>query len=84
MWLCIADDPDARLRDIAASVGITERAAHRIVDEVVEGLCQADAKGKAQPSRGEAPASASRPRERDRKVPELLGLFARECVGLAG
>jgi DNA-binding MarR family transcriptional regulator len=29
--LCIARDPGARLRDIAASVGITERSAHAIV-----------------------------------------------------
>jgi DNA-binding transcriptional ArsR family regulator len=35
--LCIADDPAVRLRDIAESVGITERATHRIVDELVEG-----------------------------------------------
>src|SRR4051794_19228602 len=35
--LCIADDPDIRLRDIAASIGITERATHRIVDQLVEG-----------------------------------------------
>jgi DNA-binding MarR family transcriptional regulator len=33
---CIADDPGIRLRDIAAAVGITERAAHRIVSELVE------------------------------------------------
>ena len=31
--LCIAHDPGIRLRDIGASVGITERAAHRIVTE---------------------------------------------------
>ncbi len=29
--LCIARDPGARLRDIAASLGITERSAHGIV-----------------------------------------------------
>jgi hypothetical protein len=29
--LCIAVDPGARLRDIAASLGITERRAHSIV-----------------------------------------------------
>lgn len=34
--LCIANDPDARLRDIAASIDITERTAHRIVNELVE------------------------------------------------
>jgi hypothetical protein len=33
---CIAHGPGIRLRDIAAAVGITERAAHRIVSELVE------------------------------------------------
>jgi DNA-binding transcriptional ArsR family regulator len=33
---CVADDPGIRLRDIAAAVGITERAAHRILSELVE------------------------------------------------
>ena len=33
--LCIAGDPGIRLRDIAVSVGITERASHRIVDDLV-------------------------------------------------
>jgi predicted transcriptional regulator len=32
----VAHDPGIRLRDIAAAVGITERAAHRIVSELVE------------------------------------------------
>ena len=34
--LCVAHDPDVRLRDIAASVGITERGAHRIISQLVE------------------------------------------------
>ena len=34
--LCIAQDPGVRLREIGERVGITERAAHRIVDELVE------------------------------------------------
>jgi DNA-binding MarR family transcriptional regulator len=33
--LCIARDPDSRARDIAQQVGITERAAHRIVSDLV-------------------------------------------------
>ena len=33
---CAAHDPGIRLRDIAAAVGITERAAHRILSELVE------------------------------------------------
>jgi DNA-binding IclR family transcriptional regulator len=32
--LCIAEDPGLRLREIGDRVGITERAAHRIVDEL--------------------------------------------------
>jgi DNA-binding MarR family transcriptional regulator len=35
--LCIARDPETRLRDIAESVGITERAVQRIVADLVEG-----------------------------------------------
>ena len=31
---CIAQDPEVRLRDVAARVGITERAVHRIVREL--------------------------------------------------
>ena len=34
--LCIARDPDVRLRDVAEMVGITERAAQRIVRDLVE------------------------------------------------
>jgi DNA-binding transcriptional ArsR family regulator len=34
--ICVADDPGIRLRDIAAAVGITERATHRILSELVE------------------------------------------------
>jgi predicted transcriptional regulator len=32
--LCIAHDPGMRLREIGEAVGITERAAHRIVAEL--------------------------------------------------
>jgi hypothetical protein len=32
--LCIADDPGIRLREIGERIGITERAAHRIVGEL--------------------------------------------------
>ena len=32
--LCIAHDPDARLRDIAASLDITERSAYGIVTDL--------------------------------------------------
>lgn len=34
--LCIAENPDCRLRDISGVVGITERAVHRIVSDLTE------------------------------------------------
>lgn len=34
--LCIAGDPAARLRDIAANVGITERSAYGIISDLTE------------------------------------------------
>jgi len=34
---CVAGDPDSRLRDIAARVGITERAAQAIVSDLEAG-----------------------------------------------
>ncbi len=35
--LCISKNPGSRLRDIAEVVGITERAVHRIVSDLIEG-----------------------------------------------
>jgi predicted ArsR family transcriptional regulator len=35
--LCLAENPDIRLRDVAERVGITERATQRILAELVEG-----------------------------------------------
>jgi MarR family len=34
--ICVAHDPGIRLRDIGDRVGITERAAHRIVTELAD------------------------------------------------
>jgi hypothetical protein len=34
--LCIAEDPGIRLRELGDRIGITERAAHRIVGELEE------------------------------------------------
>lgn len=35
--ICIAGDPEARMRDVADRVGVTERAVQRIVAELEEG-----------------------------------------------
>ncbi|MGD0880991.1 MAG: winged helix-turn-helix transcriptional regulator [Acidimicrobiales bacterium] len=34
--LCIAHDPDVRLRDISDTLGITERSAYSIVDDLTK------------------------------------------------
>ncbi len=74
--LCIADDPGIRLRDIGQQVGITERAAHRIVGEL------ADAGYISRERRGRRNHYAIRPElplpdrlARDQKVGDLLGVL---------
>jgi DNA-binding IclR family transcriptional regulator len=42
--LCIAHDPGVRLRDIAASLGITERSAYGIVTDLTAAGCVAKQK----------------------------------------
>jgi DNA-binding transcriptional ArsR family regulator len=34
--MCIAQEPEARVRDVAERVGVTERAVHRILGELEE------------------------------------------------
>jgi hypothetical protein len=36
MLVCIARDPEVRLRDIGATIGITERRAYDIVDDLAQ------------------------------------------------
>jgi predicted transcriptional regulator len=36
LLICIARMPGGRLHELAGAVGLTERATHRIVDELVE------------------------------------------------
>lgn len=35
--LCIARDPDVRLREVAVDLGITERSAYALVNDLAEG-----------------------------------------------
>lgn len=35
--ICLAEDPELRLRDVAARVGITERGVQKIIAELEEG-----------------------------------------------
>jgi DNA-binding Lrp family transcriptional regulator len=74
--LCIADDPDIRLRDIAAFVDITERAAHRIVSELVEGGYVSRRRvGRRNRYQVKTHLPLRSPLVRDRRVADLLELF---------
>lgn len=35
--ICLADDPDVRLRDVARRVGLTERSAFALVSDLISG-----------------------------------------------
>jgi DNA-binding MarR family transcriptional regulator len=74
--LCVADDPGIRVRDIADAVGITERAAHRILSELVdEGyvLRERDGRRNRYEVRREQPLP--HPLLQERQVGELLELL---------
>jgi DNA-binding Lrp family transcriptional regulator len=72
--ICLAQDPGIRLREIGEAVGITERAAHRIVGELAaDGYVTRRRVGRRNhyTVRGELPL----PDVRDRRVGDLLGVL---------
>ena len=75
--LCIAHDPGARLRDIAASLGITERSAHGIVTDLVEaGYVIRQKDGRRNRYQIQAHLPVPEPGTREPAVGEVLALFA--------
>ena len=75
--MCIAHDPGARLRDIAASLGITERSAHGIVAELAEaGYVVKQKDGRRNRYQIQAHLPLPEPASRDRTVGEVLALLA--------
>ena len=75
--LCIAHDPGARLRDIAASLGITERSAHGIVTELAEaGYLIRQKDGRRNRYQIQAHLPLPEPTSRERTVGEVLALLA--------
>ena len=76
--LCIARDPDARLRDIADAVGITERAAQAIVGDLVEaGYLARSREGRRNRYEVHEDAPMRHPASAGHSVGELLGALAR-------
>ena len=75
--LCIAHDPGARLRDIAASLGITERSAHGIVTDLAEaGYVIRQKDGRRNRYRIQAHLPVPEPGTREPAVGEVVALFA--------
>ena len=70
---CVAHDPGIRLRDIADAVGITERAAHRILSELVEdGYVIREREGRRNHYQVVADLPLRHPLVRGREVGDLL------------
>ena len=76
--LCIAADPDVRLRDIGDQVGITERAAHRIVGELIaDGYLTRERRGRRNRYTLRPQLPLPDPVARDQKVGDLLAVLTR-------
>ena len=74
--LCIANDPDIRLRDVAATVGITERAAQRIVVDLAEaGFLERERRGRRNRYVIHEKAKMRHPAQEGYEIGELLDLL---------
>ena len=82
---CVAHDPGIRLRDIAEAVGITERAAHRILSELVdEGYVLRERRGRRNRYQVVAERPMRHPLVEEREVGELLELLIGATQSVAG
>ena len=74
--LCIAHDPGARLRDIAASLGITERSAYGIVtDLTAAGYVVKQKDGRRNRYQIQAHLPLPEPASQERAIGEVLALL---------
>jgi predicted transcriptional regulator len=77
--LCVARDEDARLRDIAETVGITERAAQRIVRDLVEaGFIERRRVGRRSHYEIRRDATMRHPAQSSHEIGELLDVLQRD------
>jgi hypothetical protein len=74
--LCVADDPAIRLREIGERVGVTERAAHRIVGELVaDGYLSRERRGRRNHYTVRPQLPLPDPLARDQNVGDLLAIL---------
>src|SRR3954468_380825 len=75
--LCIAQDPGIRLREIGETIGITERAAHRIVSDLAAaGYLARERHGRRNTYKIEGDLPVPDPLARRRKIGELLDVLS--------
>ena len=75
--LCVARDPGVRLRDIAASLDITERSAFGIITDLVEaGYVVKEKEGRRNRYHIQAHLPLPEPDGRQRTIGEVLTLLA--------
>jgi hypothetical protein len=75
--LCIAHDPGVRLREIGEAVGITERASHRIVAELVAaGYISRARNGRRNHYTIQSHLPLPDPLAREQKIGNLLAILA--------
>jgi predicted ArsR family transcriptional regulator len=75
--LCVTHDPGVRLRDIAASLDITERSAFSIIRDLVEaGYVVKEKDGRRNRYRIQTHLPLPEPTARERTVGEVLALLA--------
>jgi predicted ArsR family transcriptional regulator len=78
--LCLQRDPDARYRDIAQIVGITERAAQRIVADLIEsGYVESERVGRRNHYRVNPDIAMRHPAQNGHEIGELLRLLKLEA-----
>jgi DNA-binding MarR family transcriptional regulator len=74
--LCVRRDPDARFRDIAQMVGITERAAQRIVADLIDsGYLERERVGRRNHYRVNPDIAMRHPAQDGHEIGELLQLL---------
>jgi hypothetical protein len=75
--LCVAHDPSVRIRDIAASLGITERRANGIVTDLTDaGYLIKTKDGRRNRYEIQAHLPIPEPTARERAIGEVLDLLA--------
>lgn len=72
---CVASNPNLRIRDISTQVGITERAAHRIVAELEDaGYLERKREGRRNVYQLHTSMPLRHPREEGLRIADLLAL----------